>query len=159
MDELFLKTVNMSIAASWMILAVILLRMGLKKAPKWLHVLLWGIVAIRLICPFTLESALSLIPSQETIPMNIGMDPEPAIQSGIPALNQAINPIISQSNIPLPGAGANMFQIWIGVCGYIWILGMAVMLLYAAVSFILLHRRLGASLHLPDRIGERFVKS
>ena len=67
MSSLFLKIVNMSIAASWLILAVVLLRVVLKKAPKWIHVLLWGIVALRLICPFSFESAFSLIPSAETI--------------------------------------------------------------------------------------------
>ena len=66
MNELFLKIINMSISASWLVLAVLILRFVLKKAPKWINVLLWGIVAIRLICPFSFESALSLIPSAET---------------------------------------------------------------------------------------------
>lgn len=74
MTDLFLKIINMSIAASWLILAVLLLRLVLKKAPKWVNVLLWGIVAVRLLCPFSFESALSLVPSAETIPMNIEMD-------------------------------------------------------------------------------------
>ena len=63
MDGIFLKVLNMSISASWLILAVILLRFLLKKAPKWAAVLLWGIVAWRLTVPFSFESALSLIPS------------------------------------------------------------------------------------------------
>ena len=67
MNELFLKIINMSISASWLILAVLILRLVLKKAPKWVNVLLWGIVAVRLICPLSFESALSLIPSSETI--------------------------------------------------------------------------------------------
>ena len=66
MNELFLKIINMSISASWLILAVLILRLVLKKAPKWVNVLLWGIVAVRLICPLSFESALSLIPSSET---------------------------------------------------------------------------------------------
>ena len=70
MSSFFLKIVNMSIAASWLILAVVLLRVVLKKAPKWINVLLWGIVAFRLICPFSFESALSLIPSAETISLH-----------------------------------------------------------------------------------------
>ena len=77
MNELFWKIINMSISASWLILTVLILRLVLKKAPKWVNVLLWGIVAIRLICPFSFESALSLIPSAETIPLNIGMDTSP----------------------------------------------------------------------------------
>ena len=67
MSEAFLKLVNMSISASWLVLAVLALRLILKKAPKWVHVLLWGIVALRLICPFTIESALSLIPSNSVL--------------------------------------------------------------------------------------------
>ena len=70
MNELFLKIINMSISASWLVLAVLILRFVLKKAPKWINVLLWGIVAIRLICPFSFESTLSLIPSAETIPVS-----------------------------------------------------------------------------------------
>ena len=67
MSEAFLKLVNMSISASWLVLAVLALRLILKKAPKWVHVLLWGIAALRLICPFTIESALSLIPSNSVL--------------------------------------------------------------------------------------------
>ena len=73
MTELFLKIINMSISASWIVLAVLILRLLLKKAPKWVSVLLWGIVAVRLICPFSFESALSLIPSAETIPLNLSL--------------------------------------------------------------------------------------
>ena len=74
MADIFLKIVNMSISASWIVLAVLLLRLLLKKAPKWITVLLWGIVAIRLICPFSIESVMSLIPSTETISPEIMMD-------------------------------------------------------------------------------------
>ena len=61
MDDVFLKLVNLSISASWLILAVLVLRVVLKKAPKWVMPLLWGVVALRLVCPFSIESALSLI--------------------------------------------------------------------------------------------------
>ena len=67
MDDVFLKLVNLSISASWLILAVLVLRVVLKKAPKWVMPLLWGVVALRLVCLFSIESALSLIPSAETI--------------------------------------------------------------------------------------------
>ena len=152
MDGIFLKIVNMSIAASWLILAILALHLLLKHAPTWLHVMLWGIAAIRLICPFTLESSLSLIPSRETIPINIGMNPTPAIHSGISALNEAVNPIISQSGTPLPGASANPLQIWIGVGSYVWLFGMAALLLYAAVSLYMLRRKVKVSIYLQDRI-------
>ena len=81
MADVFLKIVNMSISASWLVLAVLVFRLVFKKAPKWIHVLLWGIVAVRLLCPFSIESALSLIPSAETISPEIMMSPEPTIHS------------------------------------------------------------------------------
>ena len=87
MSELFLKIINMSISASWLVLAVLMLRFVLKKAPKWVNVLLWGIVAVRLVFPFSIESALSLIPSAETISPGIMMDNAPSVQTGIPAIN------------------------------------------------------------------------
>ena len=90
MTSLFLKIVNMSISASWLVLAVLILSFVLKRAPKWVNVLLWGIVALRLVCPFSIESALSLIPSAETITPTIMMDQTPSIQTGIPAINSVI---------------------------------------------------------------------
>ena len=84
MSAIFLKLVNMSISASWLVLAVIVLRFFLKKTPKWITCLLWCIVALRLVMPFTIESGLSLIPSAEVIPQDIITSQIPAIHSGIP---------------------------------------------------------------------------
>lgn len=97
MNDLFLKIINMSISASWLVLAVLLLRFVLKKAPKWVNVLLWGIVAVRLAFPFSIESALSLIPSAETVPMDIEMAVQPTINSGVPVINSMVNPTIIRS--------------------------------------------------------------
>jgi len=152
MSELFLKIINMSISASWLILAVLILRLVLKKAPKWVNVLLWGIVAIRLICPFSFESTLSLIPSAETIPLNIGMDTTPTINSGISAINNAVNPIISQSNTPMAGASVNLLQITIGIYEYIWIFGMIALALYTAISYWRLRRKVDTAVRYKDNI-------
>ena len=152
MNELFLKIINMSISASWLVLAVLILRFVLKKAPKWINVLLWGIVAIRLICPFSFESTLSLIPSAETIPLNIGMDTTPTINSGISAINNAVNPIISQSNTPMAGASVNPLQITIGIYEYIWIFGMIALALYTAISYWRLHRKVDTAVRYKDNI-------
>ena len=152
MSELFLKIINMSISASWLVLAVLILRFVLKKAPKWINVLLWGIVAIRLICPFSFESTLSLIPSAETIPLNIGMDTTPTINSGISAINNAVNPIISQSNTPMAGASVNPLQITIGIYEYIWIFGMIALALYTAISYWRLHRKVDTAVRYKDNI-------
>ena len=152
MNELFLKIINMSISASWLVLAVLILRFVLKKAPKWVNILLWGIVAIRLICPFSFESTLSLIPSAETIPLNIGMDTTPTINSGISAINNAVNPIISQSNTPMAGASVNLLQITIGIYEYIWIFGMIALALYTAISYWRLRRKVDTAVRYKDNI-------
>ena len=100
MTEFFLNVVNMSISASWLVCAVLLLRLLLKKAPKWINVLLWGIVAVRLICPFSFESVLSLIPSSQTINPEIALN-APVIDSGVTIIDNVINPIIGEATISL----------------------------------------------------------
>ena len=141
MSELFLKIVNMSISASWVVIAVLTLRFCLKKAPKWVNVLLWGIVAARMVFPFSIESVLSLIPSAETISPTIMMEQSPSVQTGVPALNHVINPVISGSFTPAPDASANPLQIWIPVLAGIWLFGIAALFLYSAVSYWRLRRK------------------
>lgn len=141
MSELFLKIVNMSISASWVVIAVLTLRFCLKKAPKWVNVLLWGIVAVRMVFPFSIESVLSLMPSAETISPSIMMEQSPSVQTGVPALNHVINPVISGSFTPAPGASANPLQIWIPVLAGIWLFGIAALFLYSAVSYWRLRRK------------------
>jgi len=152
MAELFLKIVNMSISASWLVLVVLVLRLVLNKAPKWVNVLLWGIVAVRLICPFSIESAFSLIPSRETISPNIMMAPVPTIHSGIPALNRVVNPIIGDSFAPAPGDSANPLQIWIPIFAALWLFGMTGFLLYTAFSCWRLRRRIGEAVVLFENV-------
>ena len=152
MSELFLEIVNRSLAASGIVIAVLILRFCLKKAPKWVNVLLWGIVAVRLIFPFSIESALSLIPSAETVSPSIMMETAPSVQTGVPALDQVINPVIDHSLAPAPGASANPLQIWIPVLTVIWLLGVAALFLYSAVSYRRLRRRVCEAVILRDNI-------
>lgn len=58
MEAIFLKILNMSITASWLVLAIVILRLILKKAPKAISVFMWALVGVRLICPFSFESIL-----------------------------------------------------------------------------------------------------
>lgn len=83
MSVVFLKILNISLVAGWMILAVLLLRLFLKKAPRWITCILWALVAIRMILPFSFESMLSLVPSAEVIPQDITTTQQPVINSGI----------------------------------------------------------------------------
>lgn len=153
MNELFLKIINMSISASWLILAVLILRLVLKKAPKWVNVLLWGIVAVRLICPLSFESALSLIPSSETIPLDIEMAAKPTIDSGVPAINSVVNPVLS-SFAPSQHVltSANPLQIWIPILNIIWLIGVGALLLYTAVSYWRLCRKVDTAVRYKGNI-------
>ena len=152
MSELFLKIINMSISGGFLVLVVLLLRLVLKRAPKWVNVLLWGIVAARLICPFSLESTVSLLPSAETISPNIMTDKEPAIQTGVSTLDSIINPIIKSSFSPEPGDSANPLQIWIPILCIIWVSGIAILLLYITISYVKLKKKLREAVILRDNI-------
>ena len=152
MSEVFLKILNMSISASWLVLAVLLLRLTLKRAPKWVSVLLWGIVAIRLICPISMESIFSLIPSAQTVSPEIMMDWTPTISTGIRSLDNVVNPIITQTFAPDPLSSANPLQILIPVASIVWLTGIAVMLIYTVISYILLRRKVATAVLLQNRI-------
>lgn len=152
MSELFLQILNMSISASWLALVVLAARLLLKKAPKWVNVLLWGIVAVRLACPFTMESILSLIPSGETIPPDILLDPTPTIQSGIPVINEAVNPIITETFRPVGLSSVNPLQVFTAVAAQVWLLGMMGMALHAVVSYLKLWIRVDTAVKLRTNI-------
>ena len=152
MSEVFLKIINMSISASYIVLAVLLLRLLLRKAPKWITVLLWGIVAVRLVCPFSVESVLSLIPSAEVISPNIMTDKTPTINTGIQIINSALNPVISDSFTPNPGDSANPLQIWIPVLTTVWIVGMAALLIYTVMSYARVRCKIGTAVLYKDNV-------
>ena len=142
----------MSITASWLILAVVLTRLILKKAPKWIPCLLWGLVAIRLVCPFSFGSIFSLVPSSETIPANITVQQEPAINSGITVVNEFINPVIAESFTPAPTDSVNPLQVIIPVAAIVWISGIVIMLAYALISYIRLKKTVSVCVPVSKRI-------
>ena len=152
MTNLFLHILNMSISATYLVLAVLLLRLLLKKAPKWVHVLLWGLVAVRLLCPFTLESALSLIPSTEVISPEIMLDPAPEVQTGINIVNDTVNPIITESSTPAPTASANPLQIYLPILAMVWCSGMALMALYTLFTYLRLRHRVSTAIRVKDNL-------
>ncbi len=142
----------MGIAASWLVLAVVILRVILRKAPKWLMTVLWGIVALRLILPVSIQSVFSLIPSTETISPDIMEMSEPQIYTGISALNSTVNPIIVETFAPNPRTSANPLQILIPIVAVCWLIGVAVMFLYTAVSYLRLRSRIRTAVLLEDNI-------
>ncbi|MCF2618776.1 M56 family metallopeptidase [Oscillibacter valericigenes] len=153
MSGIFLKLLNLSISASWLVLAVLALRLVLRRAPKWVNVLLWGMVALRLMLPFSIESALSLIPSAETVsPEVVRFDPAPTITSGVELIDNAVNPSLSESFAAAPLASVNPLYVWTYLAGWVWLIGLAAMLLYALVSYLRLRRRVSASIPLRENI-------
>ena len=153
MSGIFLKLLNLSISASWLVLVVLALRLVLKRAPKWVNVLLWGMVALRLMLPFSIESALSLIPSAETLsPEVVRFDPAPTITSGVTIIDNAVNPSLSESFAAAPLASVNPLYVWTYLAGWVWLIGLAAMLAYALVSYLRLRRRVSASIPLRENI-------
>ena len=153
MAAVFLKLLNLSISASWLVLAVLVLRLVSKRSPKWMNVLLWGIVALRLVLPFSIESVLSLIPSAETVsPAAVQFDPAPTITSGVSIIDNAVNPSLSEHFAAVPTASVNPLYVWTEIAGWVWLIGLGAMLLYALVSYLRLRRRVSVSLPIRDRI-------
>lgn len=153
MSGIFLKLLNLSISASWLVLVVLALRLVLKRAPKWVNVLLWGMVALRLMLPFSIESALSLIPSAETVsPEVVQFDPAPTITSSVEFIDNAVNPSLSESFAAAPLASVNPLYVWTYLAGWVWLIGLAAMLAYALVSYLRLRRRVSASIPLRENI-------
>ena len=173
MEKLFISILNMSITGSYVILAVLLIRLLLRRTPRKYSYLLWSVVGFRLCCPVTFESVFSLFsikPFDMTaaqknadhvltyIPENIGMMETPQITTGIPAANSLIygsmpDGVIHNLNAQ-PTYSANPMQIWTAVGMYVWLIGMAALLIYAVVSCILLHVRLRRATILRDNVWQ-----
>ena len=160
MKEAFLQIVNMSISASWLVIAVLLLRLVLKKMPKWANVLLWGFVAVRLICPVSFESALSLIPSAEPIPEQVITNlvvEVPAEIPGFDASNQdpADTPVRDetgdQTDVDFAKPEKQGIPV-VTVLTALWAAGVGAMLVYTAVSYLLLRRRVATAVRLENNI-------
>ncbi len=160
MDDVFLKLVNLSISASWLILAVLVLRVVLKKAPKWVMPLLWGVVALRLVCLFSIESALSLIPSAETIPTEIVTETREPVLYEQATLDIVTNPTLpSAAEVPV-GVSRQQAQVDFNIYSVLWLAGMAALLVHALVSAGKLKRKLATAILLRDNIYEsEFVDS
>ena len=143
MDDVFLKLVNLSISASWLILAVLVLRIVLKKAPKWVMPLLWGVVALRLVCLFSIvtETREPVLYEQAT-------------------LDIVTNPTLpSAAEVPV-GVSRQQAQVDFNIYSILWLAGMAALLVHALVSAGKLKRKLATAILLRDNIYEsEFVDS
>ena len=176
MELVFNKVLTMSISASWLVLAVLLLRLLLKKSPKWISVALWALVALRLVVPVSLESGLSLMPEKTTeqmvqtisggyygdtmiysrgsenydVAVSAGVTPEAGDGGYQYVLNQSGDPTEPVQTVAV-------------LYGQIWVLGLILMALHAFVSYVKLKKKVSASLdlgngvHLCDYIDTPFI--
>ena len=154
MEQLFLHILNNAITVSVLIIAVIVVRALGKKMPKWIHCLLWIIVAVKLVVPVQMKSILSLIPSGEPIPFNIALEKNPQINSGIRSIDGIVNPVIQKNLTPNPIASANPLQIWLYLGGIVWLIGITCMLFYAVITYLLMKRRVRASVKIAKKVYE-----
>lgn len=151
MDAVFLKILNMSITAGWVIIAVILLRLLMKKVPRGIICCLWAIVGIRLALPFSIESVFSLLPSARTIDTTVSTA-GPYIETGFSAIDDQVNDYFGNHYYEGGSVPADHFSNIINVFTVIWLIGLAVMLIYSVVSYTRIYRKVSASICLRDNI-------
>ncbi|OME81335.1 hypothetical protein BK120_16875 [Paenibacillus sp. FSL A5-0031] len=166
METLFLKVLNMSLTASYVIIAVLLIRLLLKRAPKKYSYLLWAIVLFRLVCPVSISSELSLFnapPFDMTaaqksgeaalsyVPADIGYMEKPGMTVGIPTVNVMISDTLPQADTT---ASVNPLQIWIQIGTVLWCIGVLALLVYSLVTYFRLKRRMATAVRLDKHIFE-----
>lgn len=136
MLQLFAQIFNMSVSASYIVLAVLLLRLALKKAPRWMTLLLWGAVGVRLICPFTFESMFSLIPSVGQIHQRVAGDPVSPDFTEISYLNGLIQQVDHGAFEAPSEARVELLRLLLPILGWVWVFGILALLAYGVVSYL-----------------------
>ena len=154
MEEIFLKVIDLSITASWMVVAVLFLRLIFRRSPKWVCCFMWALVALRLVFPVSIESELSLLPSAELLPNDILYTETPKIDSGIGFIDDLINPLFSGAFSANDVANAGAIQTLISVFSWIWVYGAVAMLLYALMSYMRLKSRVAESTPFCENIKQ-----
>ena len=156
MTALFITILNMSITASVVALAVMLSRIPLRKAPKIFSYALWGVVLFRLVFPFGIESMFSLMPvSRAAIPHSIVYSPNPAIQTGVQFFDMPINTAINNALPPVAIENSvNPIHIILEIAGYVWFIGFLALMVYAAIGYISLKRRVRFATLVRDNLFE-----
>lgn len=151
MDDLFLDVLNISITATWVSIGVMIVRLILKKAPKWISCILWAIVGIRLVFPFSIESVVSLIPSSKTI-NTIVYDSTPYIQFGIEPIDSSFNNYLGDNYFEGVTVLLQNTSNILTILGIVWITGIIVMMLYTFISFLKLKKSVNESALLKENI-------
>ena len=160
--SLFTSILNISLSASYVAIAVLLVRLAIRKAPKWTNCFLWGIVGLKLICPFSIESSFSLLPSSRVI------QTEKLSEQGSELLKPMIidvvnNPVYKQAvSVELSSSVSKEID-FITIMSLIWFAGVIAMIAYAVISDIALRRKLSDAvifdkvIKLTDKVGTPFL--
>ena len=160
MEAMFLQLVNRSITTGWLVLAVLALRLLLRRAPKSVLCAMWGLVGLRLLCPVSIESPLSLIPSVQTLPETVLTAAQPEIYSGVAVIDRVVNPVLTNTLAAAPGESVNPAQVLAGMLPWIWLLGMVGMLGYALFTTLRLRRRVATAVRLEQGVKQsEYVKT
>ena len=154
MSDIFLKLLNMSLAASWLIVVVVILRLIARKTPRWIICLLWGLVAIRLVCPFSIESPFGLVPSDEVITKNILSESHHKlnITTGVKTLDAMVNEYLGDTYHEGTSVVYDYGNILMSKLGVIWICGVFGLLLYVVIMNLRLRGHLKESVLLQEKV-------
>ena len=152
MAEGFLTLVNRGLSAGWLVLAVIAARFLLKKAPRWAVCALWGLVALRLLCPFSPESPLSLIPDAQPVSPEAVWNTVPAVEMAPDATEAPVSPVL-EAVLPdgLPVSPTPAQEI-VAAASILWCAGLAGMVLYTLVSYRRLSRRVKGAVRIDGNL-------
>lgn len=154
-QDIFIKLLNMSYQGGIVICFILLARyiLHMIKAPKKYAYYLWLIAFVRLICPFSFESVLSILPREtEPVKQAIVYEQVPEIHTSSSTINQAVNNVLPKAN---PVASINPMQIIMAIAQVIWLVGIGIFLIYSLLSFIRLKKRLIGSINLSAISNER----
>lgn len=173
MERIFLDLLNLSLTAGCLIAAILLLRPLFKKAPRWMCCALWGLVALRLLCPFSIESTLSIAPRTELVSEAIGYDRPttepiaPSVESEAPTVTPTVPSTTPQTSpspaTPAPVTTKTPVQAAVTAATWAWLCGAVSLLLYGLSSTLRLRNRLRTAVReeenvwLSDRVAAPFV--
>ncbi len=154
MEKLFLELLNRSITAGWLILAVIFLRLVFRRTPKWVTGILWLLIAVRLVIPFSVESVYSLIPETDN---DLLVNVYTAVsdrEDGRLIAGQEYDVEHSIQLWPKDIFYSEPMQTVTDILPYVWLAGMTVLLVYAFVSYILLKHKVRTAVRLRENIRQ-----
>jgi len=157
MGDIFLQLLNMSITAGWLILAVLFIRLVFRKIPRWVDCLLWGMVAVRLVCPFSIESRFSILPSAEPIKSSTVVEGEvqnyiPSIDSRMTIVENTVNPMLAETFAYNESESAAPLQVVVYAAGFVWVCGMVLLIICAMGGLIRLHKLVREAVCVRDNI-------